>query len=91
MGWLFREKLVEAFGVKSNHHFFADHQRGCRAALVGVYEIFYGLWISADVTLFKFDPFLRKVAFGPRARRSTRLGEKNYAFCHVLLESPIWR
>ncbi len=88
MGCLFGEKLVEALGVKSNHHFFADHQRGCRAALVGVYEILHGLRIPADVTFFKCDPFLRKVAFGPIARRSTRLGKQNYAFCHVWLESP---
>ena len=91
MGCLFGEKLVEALGVKSNHHFVADHQSGCRAALVGVDEILNCLRISADITFLKCDPFLRKVAFGPGARRSTRLGEQNYHFCHVLLESPLRR
>ncbi len=31
------EELFELFGVKSDHHFVADHQRGCRAALVFVH------------------------------------------------------
>jgi len=74
-------------GVKSDHHFVADHQRGCRAALVFVHKIFDRLRVAADVTFFEIDSFLRKVAFGPCARWSARLRKQNYGLCHSLVGS----
>lgn len=83
IGCLFGEELFDSVGVKSNHHFVADHQRGCRAALIFVNQIFDSLRILTDVPLLKLEPFLRKVAFGPMTRWSTRLCEQDYCFCHV--------
>lgn len=74
-GCLLGEELFESVGIKSDHHFFADHQGWCRAALVGVDKILDGLRILANITFFEHNPFLRKVAFGPCARWSARLGE----------------
>lgn len=88
-GFLFGEQLVESLGVKSDHHFFADHQRGCRAALVGVNEILNGFWIPADISFLVRDPFLRKVALGPGTRWSAWLRKQNYGFCHLCLELRI--
>src|SRR4051794_6439306 len=86
-GCLFGHELFESVGVKSDHHFFADHQSGRRAALIFVNEILDGLWISADITFLVGDPFLRKVALGPVARWSARLCEQDYGLSHVWLES----
>jgi len=53
-------------------------------------EILDGLWISTDIAFFKAKPFLRKVAFGPSARWSARLGKQNDWFCHLCkLEAPV--
>lgn len=87
-GRLFGEELFKSVGVKSDHHFFADHQCGCRAALIGVNEILNCLRILADVAFCVGDSFLRKVAFGPCARRSAWLCEQNYGFSHVFVGSP---
>ena len=87
IGCLLGEELFKSVGVKSDHHFFADHQRGCRAALIFVDKIFDGQRILADVPFLKLDPFLRKVAFGPMAWRSARLREQNYIFGHDFVGS----
>jgi hypothetical protein len=86
-GCLFGHELFEAVGVKSDHHFFADHQGRRRAALVFVNEIVDCLRISADITFFVGNPFLRKVALGPIAGWSARLRKEDYGFSHACLES----
>ena len=87
MGCLFGDELFNSVGVKSDHHFFANHQCRCRAALIFVNQIFDCLGILTDIPFLKFNPFLRKVAFGPMTRRSTRLCKQNYCLCHILVGS----
>ena len=89
IGCLVGEEFFESVGIKSDHHFFADHQRRCGAALVFVDEVLNSLRILADIAFFVWNAFLRKVALGPRTRWSARLRENNYGFCHVLLEARI--
>jgi hypothetical protein len=82
MGCLFGEEFFKAVGIESDHHFFANHQSWCRAALIDVDQFSDSFSVPAHVSFYELIAFLRKVALGPVARRSAGLREKNNRFSH---------
>jgi hypothetical protein len=80
------KKLVETFGVESNHHLIINDESGSGTAAIFVNQIVDGLLVAADVAFFECDTPIQEVGLNEAARRSTRLGKEDYFLVHVWRE-----
>ena len=85
------KKVVETFGVESNHHLIINDEGRSGTATIFVNQIVDGLLVAADVAFFKCDTPIQEVGLDEAARRSTRLGKEDYLLVHVWREQfPIF-
>ena len=73
------QKLIQPVRIESNHNLFvrswANHERGCGAALVFLRQILHRGRVMADIPLFEYDPSLREECRNKLAGWSARLRE----------------
>jgi len=81
-GGLLGEQLVQAFGVKADHDFLADHERRRGAAVVCADQLKDVSLAGGDVALFELDTSILEVSLNRPARRSARLREDDDLLRH---------